>query len=714
MHFIIVLICLLAFTSGECPAACSGRGTCGPYDMCTCYKGYMGGDCSERVCQFGRAHIDIPKGDLDASKEITGTNVRVAVYSQLWPQGTTEQYPRMTDSGNVNILQNTAHEYSECSSKGDCDRLTGKCVCLKGYEGSACQRATCPGAAGEPSCNGHGVCLTAAEMARREDANVYELWDADVTMGCLCDAGYEGPGCEHRKCKQGVDPMYLDPQDSKRYTNTSYVIFTQDRLAKITGNYSLEFHDVYNQRWQTRLIEYGAECYDVIDALEGLPNRVIPFGSVRCTMWSDYNDIPKQDEPIYNMYSKFHGIKYTLAFPGNPGVLRPLRVIKYLDGMRPSLFSSELENSTLHSFVYPNGFMGEHTEYWGQKCLGVELSLQLQPAVMEGLNYMSEYSYLGDLTLLETRLLQKCLGDADGLASTKSGSGTIHGAEYDWDYGTVYNPHIIRVVQIADPIKVTTDLCPRSTDESIRNGSRVVTSSSNPMVDGGRSGNKGRTCTVTQPNPGFYAALYFLPGVNRFKLMNRPARDYGRATQFAVWTTQGHTQMVSDHANVYTRGEPNEMYSNKVYSINSTRSYPGYTGVIGCESNAESKNGAFTCLEKGDYVFFLDTVRPDRNPEYFNLYTATKVSVSPGSGPYQVPFSRRNVIQLNYAINADYLNPNMTWSVRAYKFYPPTGYNYVSECSNRGLCDKVYGQCECFDMYTRDDCSSLNNMATEW
>jgi len=713
MQFLIVFICLLAFTSGECPAACSGRGTCGPYDMCTCYKGYMGGDCSQRVCQFGKAHIDIPKGDLDASDEITGPEVHIAVLSQLWPQGTTEQYPKMTDSGKIQVLSNTAHEYVECSNKGDCDRLTGQCVCLPGYDGSACQRASCPGEDGL-HCSGHGVCQTAQEIARSEDGNVYELWDADATMGCVCDAGYEGPGCERRKCKHGYDPMFQDPEGSRRYTNTSYVIYVRDRLANITGNYSLEFNDAHNQRWQTRPIEYGADCYDVIQALEGIPNNVIPYGSVRCAMWSHYNRIPMQDEPIHNMYSQYYGIKYTLAFPGNPGKLKPLKVLKYLDGARPSLFSGEAENSTLSSFVYPNGFMGEDTEYWVQKCLGVELTLQLQPAVMDGLNYMSEYSYLGDLTLLEARLLQKCLGDADGLAATKSASGTIGGADYDWDYGSVYNPHIIRMVEITNPKLVTSDLCPRSTDESIRNGSRTVISSSNPHVDGGRSGSKGRTCTHTDPNPGFYAALYYVPSLNRFKLMNRPARDFGPTTKFAVWTTKGHTQMVSDEAQIYTHFDH---YSNTVYSINATRNYPGYEGIIGCENNAESKNGAFTCLDKGDLVFFLDKVRPDRNPEYFNIYTIAKVYVEQGAMKQQ-PFSKRNRIQLNYALNADYLNPNistpdLTWKVRAYKFYPPTGYTYVSECSNRGNCD-AYGQCNCFDMFTMDDCSSLNNFATSW
>ena len=79
--------------AAECPNACSGRGTCGAYDMCSCYTGYMGNDCSERVCPFGLAHVDSPKGDLDMDNEVEPSIV--ATGSQVYPYGTAELFPVM-------------------------------------------------------------------------------------------------------------------------------------------------------------------------------------------------------------------------------------------------------------------------------------------------------------------------------------------------------------------------------------------------------------------------------------------------------------------------------------------------------------------------------------------------------------------------------------------------------------------------------------------
>ena len=58
----LLLLLLLAFTpvpaSGlhagmaGCPNQCTGHGTCGQNNMCTCHRRWMGGDCSMRVCRF--------------------------------------------------------------------------------------------------------------------------------------------------------------------------------------------------------------------------------------------------------------------------------------------------------------------------------------------------------------------------------------------------------------------------------------------------------------------------------------------------------------------------------------------------------------------------------------------------------------------------------------------------------------------------------------
>jgi hypothetical protein len=468
--------------------------------------------------------------------------------------------------------------------------------------------------------------------------------------------------------------------------------------------------------WKTRAINYGVPCLDVIKALEELPNDVIPYGSVRCTSWTDYNTIPSSDEPIFSLYSSLHGIKYTLAFPKNPGYLKPLKIMRYLDGKRPTMFSNE-RNDTLGIYVYPNGFIGEHVEYFTNKCLGVELTLKLQPAVMDGTDMVSEYSYMSDLTLLEQRLLQRCLGDGDGMLTVQSATGRIEGQDYSWDFGSVYNPHLVRLVVTSPRSNLVTDLCDRYTDQAIKNGSQIAVDTSVPALDGGRSGNRGRTCKYNAPNAGFYAALYFDPVVNRYRLMNRASKDYSPTTKFAVWTTGGYVQMVSDHANVYTRPEKEEWYSRTLYTNNGSSysgiKHPDYSGNLDCETHPESRDGAFTCLAKGDSVFFLDTDRADRNPEYLNIYKTTRVYTELNA-QRQRKFSRRHRIELNYAINSDFSDPNSTWHVRAFKFFPPAdqGYTYVSECSNRGICRSQLGLCECFSSYTLDDCSSINNFAT--
>lgn len=178
------------------------------------------------TCPFGLSHVDIPKGDLDSSTSIENVNDSMISGSTVYPFGTTEAYPRMEDTaGNVNT--NTAHDYAECSNKGLCDRKTGECECLPGYDGTSCQRASCPsdrstkkttGFTGnintvfinqrgkdknvgsifsgeslsnvqKDECSGRGTCNTIEELALDDSNNSYELWDKEASMGCACDPG---------------------------------------------------------------------------------------------------------------------------------------------------------------------------------------------------------------------------------------------------------------------------------------------------------------------------------------------------------------------------------------------------------------------------------------------------------------------------------------------------------------------------------------------
>ena len=170
---------VLAAVAAVCPdyetrPYCSGHGDCSLSGRCECWDGWVGGSCAERTCPAGRAWADIA----------TATD--------------------------------TAHADAECSSRGLCDRATGRCICAEGFEGSACQRMGCLGVgdAGLPlGCSGHGECLSLRDLARFEydrwsQRFTYETpWDASSIYGCLCTFPYTGPACLSRICPEGDDPL---------------------------------------------------------------------------------------------------------------------------------------------------------------------------------------------------------------------------------------------------------------------------------------------------------------------------------------------------------------------------------------------------------------------------------------------------------------------------------------------------------------------------
>mmetsp|Transcript_522 Transcript_522/g.874 ORF Transcript_522/g.874 Transcript_522/m.874 type:complete len:745 (-) Transcript_522:206-2440(-) len=733
-HLVVALL-FTSYVSAECPNACSAHGKCGAYDACTCYRNWVSNDCSERLCQFHLAHVDTPKGDLDASSgKLSGPSTTVLKNSQIWPYGTTEQFPEVVDSLGY-ILTNTAHEYRECSNKGICDRSTGTCNCFEGYEGSGCQRASCP-TSSAGVCSGHGVCKSIKELSYADSGVEYRLWDKDVTMGCDCDGGYGGADCSKKLCKSGFDPLYFDDGRTKRYQNLTVVIYTLTPTATLYGNYSLVFYTANGDSIQTDPIPITSTCSDLTGYLEGLPNNVIPVGSLRC-----YRSQVSKNNHVYTAVGAVNGgfqsiantpildpnmivyESYTLAFPENAGVLDQLDINIYLDGNRATLYSDEAV-STLGMKVYANGFTSEEIDYVPTRCEGVIVTLSTGGAGS------TAYVYLNSLTSAETKLLKKCLGDSNGNSQDNVDV-------YNWDFGTQYNPHLIKLTDATQYSYVAYD---SSVDGTLATASsidaRLIKSAVTQLCDDS-AGNQAKFgvdangvgyCANKDP-PGFYAILYFDNTAGLFKIKHNIAHDYDTTTEFFLYTTDGYLQMVNPGSTVYTTTPSYSVaetvgahYSTLVHPVNSSTAYTGYNGAIDCETTSKGSNGALDCVNKNDMLMIFDFGNFNCNPVYLNMYTVESIYRAPKTlKDYETdPANKdsegtRNKLILNYGVNMHYHLG--TCSPHVYKFHPSTatypdgGYKYATECSSRGTCDYGSGLCQCFHGYTNDNCDTQNALA---
>merc|ERR1719482_2102292 len=267
---------------------------------------------------------------------VSGPLTTVITGSEVYPWGTTEQYP--------NADANEGHFYMECSNKGICDRKSGTCDCFDGYEGTACVRASCPN-----DCSGHGTCETIKELAEMkgydstagdvatttpvgnvmdfdtaiEESYAYDLWDQDKTMGCKCDPVYFGADCSLKKCKYGVDPLFYDDTDGVIYQTTVVHLGSLGTVAShIGGTFNMVFYDVFGEKYVTKPLDGrkmtdasnngGLTAEKVKEALEALPNGVISKGQT---------DVTRVGSPAVTV-----SMQSAAGEPTNPGILKTIEL----------------------------------------------------------------------------------------------------------------------------------------------------------------------------------------------------------------------------------------------------------------------------------------------------------------------------------------------------------------------------------------------------
>lgn len=220
----LAFVALISLVDAACPNACSEKGVCGANDRCYCYAGYTEADCSSRMCEEGKAWADVQ------------------------------------DTANTG---REPHYYAECSGKGTCDREKGVCDCLEGFEGKSCNRLACA-----EDCSGHGVCQL------MEDANNgYALWDKDMIQVCSCDNGWSGIDCAKRNCKLSDDPLtaMAETDESQHWT-----LDLTGTDAHGSADFIIGYTDWRGKVWWTHAIAYPPTAIAIQEALEALPNNVIP------------------------------------------------------------------------------------------------------------------------------------------------------------------------------------------------------------------------------------------------------------------------------------------------------------------------------------------------------------------------------------------------------------------------------------------------------
>jgi len=331
----LLLSLFIASANAACPNKCSGHGVCKLGDTCHCQPRWISADCSLRECPYGLSWVTSANTDEDpsgtggvvlsgkTSAAGTATAITLDTRHEAAADATAHLYNGMTISflatgysavitayadtrvatvaalpsapganaeyiitNDANNADNGRHSYTECSSKGTCDRGTGECQCFPGYEGRGCRRQACPN-----DCSGHGRCLYNHQVnpnyTPHAGAEVNEFasqyWDYKKARQCSCDRGYEGYDCSSRICPKGDDPLTDCGMSGGEVSDIQELVFAD---LSVAGYFTLTFTDMFNGNYTTKPIAIDATTANagvgnavaakIEEALEELPNFAVP------------------------------------------------------------------------------------------------------------------------------------------------------------------------------------------------------------------------------------------------------------------------------------------------------------------------------------------------------------------------------------------------------------------------------------------------------